>query len=371
MKSDRVFISCGGTGGHFFPGLSIARELKNRNSEVKLLLSGVNSVKQSADAAKQGIASAVLPRMPSPGKNPLRLIRFAWGLAGGFFQMLRLFGRERPDYLLIMGSFASAPAYLAAFFRRVPVILHDGNARIGKANRFMSRRARFMGTAFPAVNDSSCRCRVLCTGMPVRPELEEKCRITKAEAVAGLNAEFGLEFSDKVFTFLIFGGSQGAATFNRNLPEALASAGRSDFQVLHLTGKGKLEETLKLYEKCTFPRLVIESSPRMELFLGCADTVFCRSGGSSVAELALFGKSAVLIPYPYAAEKHQNDNAGFYVSSGAAELIEDREFTVERARETLLKLLNDPELNARRSAAALSAARPGAAAVLLEHIAAL
>ena len=124
-------------------------------------------------------------------------------------------------------------------------------------------------------------------------------------------------FRADVFTFLIFGGSQGAATFNRILPEALSTAGRSDFQVLHLTGKGKFEETRKLYEGCAFSRLVIDSSPLMELFLGSADTVFCRSGGSSVAELALFGRSAVLIPYPYAAEKHQNDNANLHAAAAA------------------------------------------------------
>ena len=99
-----------------------------------------------------------------------------------------------------------------------------------------------------------------------------------------------------------------------------------------------------------------------------ADTVFCRSGGSSVADLALFGKSAVLIPYPYAAEKHQNDNAVFYTGSGAAEMVEDRDFSVQKAAELLAKLKNDRELNSQRSIAASSAALPFAAKELLKHI---
>ena len=368
MKYDRVYISCGGTGGHFYPGLSIAVELAEKQKDVSLLLSGVNSEKQSLEAGKKGISALVLPRMPSPGKNPWRAILFLLGLAGGFFKVLNRFLHKRPDCIIIMGSFASAPAYLAAVLLKIPVFLHDGNARIGKANRFMSRKARFLATAFPAVNAGSCRCKVFCTGMPVRRELESRRTISKDEAIAELNRQFGTSFRSDLFTILIFGGSQGAATFNRTLPQAAAEAG-NDLQILHLIGRGKLEETRSFYEKCTAPSLVIESSPLMELFLGSADAVFCRSGGSSVAELALFGKSAVLIPYPYAAEKHQNDNAEFYKNAGAADMVEDKDFTVRKAAELIRQLKNDPELNRQRSDAALKAAFPGAAAELLRKIA--
>ena len=368
MKSERVYISCGGTGGHFFPGLSIARELKERDCQVRLLLSGVNSAPQSRQAAAYGIDSVVLPKMPSPGKNPLRLILFLLGLMGGCIKTFFLFLFRRPRYIIIMGSFASAPAALAAAVLFVPVFLHDGNARIGKANRLLSRLARFMGTAFPAVNGKACRCKLLCTGMPVRPELEERSKITKSEAIRELNKEYSSSLREDLYTILIFGGSQGAATFNCNLPDALNTLEHKNFQVLHLTGKGKLEETLKRYEKSTFPRLVMEGSPRMELFLGSADLVFSRSGGSSVAELALFGKNAVLIPYPYAAEGHQADNADFYVASGGGEKIEDREFTVEKAFEVLSRHISVPELGATRGKNALEAAYPLAAAAFLKHV---
>lgn len=368
MKQTTVYISCGGTGGHFFPGLSIARELKKREYKVKLLLSGVNAVSQSQQAANCGIEAVVLPKMPSPGKNPVKLLLFLLGLAGGFFKCFGLFIFRRPEYIVLMGSFASAPAALAAALLFVPVYLHDGNARIGKANRLLSPLARFLGTAFPAVNGSSCRCEVICTGMPLRSELEEKCRISKSEAIQQLNARYDGSLSEELCTILIFGGSQGAATFNKNLPLALNTLEEKNFQVIHLTGKGKLEETLKIYEKSSFPRLVLESSPHMELFLGSADLVFSRSGGSSVAELALFGKNAVLIPYPYAAEGHQSDNADFYVASGGGVKVTDKEFTPDRAAEILKQHINDPGLRAQRSAAALKAAMPGAAANFLAYI---
>ena len=368
MSKERVYISCGGTGGHFFPGLSIARELKERACDIRLLLSGVNSAVQSRQAAAYGIDSVVLPKMPSPGKNPLRLILFLLGLAGGFVKTFFLFLFRRPRYIIIMGSFASAPAALAAAVLFVPVFLHDGNARIGKANRFLSRLAKFMGTAFPAVNEKACRCKVLCTGMPVRPELEEKCQISKSEAIRELNKEYNSSLREDLYTILIFGGSQGAATFNGNLPDALNTLGEEKFQVLHLTGKGKLEETLKRYEKSSFPRLVMEGSPRMELFLGSADLVFSRSGGSSVAELALFGSNAVLIPYPYAAEGHQKDNADFYVASGGGEMVADKEFTPEKAAEILKRHLTLPELSTARGEKARKSAYPFAAKEFLKYV---
>ena len=367
MKQEHCYISCGGTGGHFYPGLSIARELQKQNKEVTLLLSGVNSASQSQIARSYGIRSLVLPKMPSPGKNPLRWLQFLLGLAGGFWKTFGRFLKERPKALFVMGSFASAPAAAAAFILRVPLYLHDGNARIGKANRMLSRQAKVLCTAFPAVNADKCRCPVICTGMPLRQELEEKSRITKEEAIADLNAEYQCALKADLFTVLIFGGSQGAATLNKNIPAALKNLKGPSFQVIHLTGKGKLAETEEIYRDTEFPKLLLESSPRMELFLGSADLVFSRSGGSSVAELALFGKSAVLIPYPYAAEGHQEDNARHYVQSGAGEMISDKELTPAKAEEVLLRYLNDPELLKAKSANALKSACPGAAAAFLKE----
>ena len=141
-----------------------------------------------------------------------------------------------------------------------------------------------------------------------------------------------------------------------------------DAEIKAMDEAGKKAETLPLYEKVSSPALVLESSPLMELFLGSADLVFSRSGGSSVAELALFGKNAVLIPYPYAAEGHQADNAAFYVQSGAGETVSDKEFTKERASEILTRHLSDPSLGKKREEAAKKAAFPQAAAAFLKHI---
>ena len=247
----------------------------------------------------------------------------------------------------------------------IPIYLHDGNARIGKANRVLSPFARFIGTAFPAVNAGKCRCEVIHTGMPLRPELLERRGISKEEAIAGLNELYGTALQNHRRTILIFGGSQGAATINHTLPQALKKFDAEAFQVLHLTGKGKLEETEKLYEGAKFPLLLLESASEMALFLGSADLVFARSGGSTVAELASFRKYAVLIPYPYAAEDHQTDNARYYAGTEAAVMVRDDEFTAEKAEELLKFHFENPEAAAEKSKNAAQADIEEAALVFL------
>ncbi len=371
MKLHRLVVTCGGTGGHFYPGLSTARVFQEEfGGEVLLLLSGVNSARQKEIACAAGIRAVELPLMPSPGHSPARALRFLRGLAGGYRAARQELAAFQPQALLGMGSFASLPAFLAAKKQHIPCFLHDGNARIGKANRWLSRGAELLATAFPPVNAAACRCRVITTGMPVRPELAKYAGISRAEAIAGLNREFGSSFDPALPVILIFGGSQGARIFNVTCPAALKAQNRADFQVLHLAGPARLEEALGAYEGAAFPRLVLPGSEKMELFLGAADLVLSRSGGSTVAELALFGRGAVLIPYPYAAENHQSDNADFLASAGAALRIDNAQFTPERAQELFAGFLADPVAWAERGRRAAALARPHAARELIEEISA-
>ncbi len=358
-------VTCGGTGGHFYPGLSIARTFQAEGGKVLLLLSGINSPRQKEIAQSFGIPAVELPRMPSPKSSP---VKFLAGLAGGFFKARRELKKLRPQSLLGMGSFASLPAILAARSLGIPYALHDGNARIGRANRLLSCGALLLGAGFPPVNAETIRCPLENCGMPVRPELLKFAGITKSEAVAGLNREFGTNFDPAIPTILIFGGSQGAAVFNNVFPAALRRLENTRVQILHLTGAKHLEATLALYDGAPFPRLVLPGSERMELFLGAADLVISRSGGSTVAELALFGKPAVLIPYPYAAELHQNDNADFLAAPGGAVRVENSECTETRAVELLQDFITNPAPWRERGCVAASLARPDAAPALLNAV---
>ena len=364
-KLETLFITCGGTGGHFYPGLTIAKEFQNNGGKVHLLLSGVNAEKQAEIAADAGIKAEILPMMPHPFKNPLKFIS---GVTGGIAKSVRLFKNQKPDALLGMGSFASIPAIVAAKFSGTPLFLHDGNARIGRANRMFSRFSRVLAVGYPPVNGDRAKCRTFETGMPVRQTLIEKLGISKSEAICELNSKFSANLDCETPTILVFGGSQGAAVFNQYFPEAFCNLAGYRFQVLHLTGKGKLEQTRKLYLESKFPYLAVESSEDMHLFLAAADVAVCRSGGSSLAELALFGLPAVLIPFPLAAEGHQTDNARVFASKGAAVLVNNSELNTEKAEELISSILQSPENLREMSLKMRSLAKPDATIDLLRLI---
>ena len=365
----RLIISCGGTGGHFFPGLSIARTFQQQGGKVLLLLSGVNSAAQVKSASACGIDAVALPFTPSWKRNP---VKYFIGNISGCIKSLQIMKKFKPQAVLGMGSFAMVPVLLAALFRRVPVVLHDGNARIGRANRWMTPFARFIGEGFPAVNADKCRCRVVDTGMPVRPELLDKYSISRKEALQKLNELYNSHLQEELTTVLVFGGSQGAAVFNSILPQAFLQCPDGKFQVLHLCGKGKMADAEKLYSQANFPVLLLESSDRMEYFLGAADAVFCRSGGSTLAELALFGKGAFLIPYPSASEGHQQDNAEYFERNNAAVIIRNSDFTVEKALQLLQReICGDRKNLDDRGKCAAKLARPEAASAMLKEISAI
>ncbi len=366
MKLQRLIITCGGTGGHFYPGLSLARTFAERGGSVLLLLSGIHAARQKAIAEKNGIRALTLPEMPSPGfRHPLRAFRFLRGLFGGTLQARREIRAFRPDALLGMGSFASLPAIFAARLLRCPIFLHDGNARIGKANRFLSRQARFLGTAFPAVNANRCRCPVACTGLPLRPELLQT-PLAAAEARRALADRFGIPLEPNRTTILIFGGSQGAQALNQRVPEALFLLRDIPFQVLHLSGPGKFDDAKAVYANAPFPALVLPATEEMALFYAAADLVVSRSGGSTVAELAQFGKPTLLIPYPYAAEDHQTDNARHFAAAGA--VIPNARCTADHLTALLREFLQSPEKRDRCASAAAALARPDASDALLQAI---
>lgn len=367
--TERLVITCGGTGGHFYPGLALARRMIERKGQVLLLLSGVNSESQKHIAETFGVPVTVLPQMPSPGKNPVRWCRFLWGLVRGWQQSLREFRYFSPQAVLGMGSFASLPVIYAARWKKIPVYLHDGNARVGRANRWLSKKARFMGVAFPAVNGELLKCPWEPTGMPLRPELLAAAQLPRQEAVTLLNQRYGSSLTPDRVTLLVFGGSQGAQKINEVLPVALRTLDpASSLQIIHLTGANKFEAVQEAYSHVAFPSLVLPGCDRMELLYSAVDFVLSRSGGSTLAELALFGKPAILIPYPYAMENHQYDNACVFVDAGAAVLLEQSACSPERVAGQIRDHLENPDTWLKRAARALSLAKPGASDAMIDRI---
>ncbi len=361
----KLVVACGGTGGHFYPGLSVARAAMSQGVAASLLLTGRAAEDQGRLAGGHGIAARVLPALRAPVGVAGKAC-FAVRLAGAVGRHRGELRRSGATLLLAMGSFNAVPAVLAAASLGIPVMLHEGNARIGKANLFLSRWARHLGIAFEPVNAGRLRCPWTVVGMPLRPELRRPLP-DRAALAAAINLAGKASLRPELPTLLVFGGSQGARTLNQALPAAVrqASAKGIPFQVIHLAGAASVEAVRAAYAEISLPTLALSGWEDMALLYGLADLVVSRAGGSTLAELALFGRGAILVPFPYATDRHQDDNAAQFVATGAAELVADADCTAETMAGHVARWLADPEAWRARGREARGLARPDAAEQVL------
>lgn len=326
-KLKRLAITCGGTGGHFNPGLSIAQELNASGGEAILLLGGRHAEKQLKIAENCGVKAYRITASLTPSiRHPFRIFSFLRDLLRGGRESVKILRAHQCEALLSMGSYTALPPYCAAKALKLPFFLHDGNARLGKSNLLMSRTAKAFALSFPAVNQDKVKCPSALTGFPIREALL-KCTLTREEAIAKINDTFGKNFSAEDPVLLVMGGSLGAEKINSNI-----CLNNDSLQVIHLAGPGKLEAAQACYTEHPSDSsrlLLLESCEDMAMLYTAADFVISRAGGSTVAELAFFGKYAMLIPYPFAADLHQNNNAEWFVSGGGAEITWDKDCSKE------------------------------------------
>lgn len=285
----RVLIAAGGTGGHVFPALAVADELRRRGGEVMWLASG-------------GMEMRLVP----PRGIPLYLAPFAppRGLTGAFrllraVSMARAVMRKlRPAAVLGMGGYAAAPGGLAARLCGVPLVVHEQNAAAGKANRLLHRFARQTLLGFPDALPGG-----KWVGNPARPEFFSGA---SSRRPAGAKP-----------AILVLGGSQGASELNGGVPEALALSGR-EFSVTHQCGRGRLKETEEAYRRAGVAAEIAEFMDDVPDRMRSADLAVCRAGAATLAEVAAAGRASYLAPYRHAAADHQRRNARFFTSRGAA-----------------------------------------------------
>jgi UDP-N-acetylglucosamine--N-acetylmuramyl-(pentapeptide) pyrophosphoryl-undecaprenol N-acetylglucosamine transferase len=364
---NRLIVSCGGTGGHFNPGLSTACAFRDAGGAPLLILGGKHFEEQSKAAEKNGIEYRRVSCAPL-SKKPSGMIRFLSQQMRGVREARAIFREFKPDAVLSMGAFPSIPASLGAWRGGVPLFLHDGNARIGKSNRVFSRIASGIALSFPAINGNKLHCPSAVTGLPLRKALLEDVPASKAEAVERINATRGTAFAPDRPVVLVFGGSLGATAINENFTIPIDHPGAKSLQVIHLSGPGKYDAIHDKYSACGVNALTLESASDMQNLYMAADLVVCRAGGSTVSELAIFGRYAVLIPYPYAAEGHQDDNARLLAKTGAARIVPNAECSPAVFRGILAEFLDDPGKFREAGKGALAMAQPRAAENVIEFI---
>ncbi|MGQ0644862.1 MAG: undecaprenyldiphospho-muramoylpentapeptide beta-N-acetylglucosaminyltransferase, partial [Elusimicrobiota bacterium] len=324
----RVCIAAGGTGGHILPGLAVGRELKSRGHRVHFILR--SDAAAQAFLAGEGFASssfyyAGFSRTLSP-----RLLAYPFLTLAAFLSARRILERETPDAVLGMGGYISVPVGLTAVWKRIPLAIHEQNARAGLANRLLARWARATATSFPETAGLPAGAAALCTGLPLRPDLVPR---------DGAEARRALGLDPAAMTLLVFGGSQGARALNRLAGEVLPSFCRSaGWQVIHFAGRAEAEAMEKAYAQAGVRAFVRPYFDDMAAAYSAADFVVGRSGAGTVMEIHRMGRRALLVPFPHATDAHQEANARFLEKTGAAAVVLEKDLSADMFRSLLSSL---------------------------------
>lgn len=347
-----VVIMAGGTGGHIFPGLAVARELRARGVPVTWL--GAAGAMETRLVPPQGIAIDTLPIAGIRGKGKLALLGAPFRImravrAAGFALRAR-----NPRAVVAFGGFASGPGGLAGRLLGVPLIVHEQNRAPGMTNRILARFCRRLLVGFPG----SFAGGEELVGNPVRAEIA---------AIAA--PEQRLAGRDGPLRVLVVGGSQGARVLNQAVPAAVAAlAGQAQFQIRHQSGEKLFAEAQAAYQQADVAAEVSPFIADMAQAFAWADLVVCRAGASTLAELCAVGVPAVLVPFAAAVDDHQTRNAQYLVEHGAAVLLKQDAGLAAALQQTLQQLHDDPARRMAMAQAARGLGRVDAAARIADII---
>jgi UDP-N-acetylglucosamine--N-acetylmuramyl-(pentapeptide) pyrophosphoryl-undecaprenol N-acetylglucosamine transferase len=350
-------IMAGGTGGHVFPGLAVAKEICNRSGSV--IWMGTRKGLEGRLVPEAGIEVEWISMSGLRGRGVLAWVLAPFRLALAIFQAFTALRRQRPAVVLGFGGFVSGPGGIAAWLAGRPLLIHEQNAVAGTTNRILAHFSQRVFQAFPDSFPASIDAELI--GNPVRSEI-----LNLYDSNERLMPRSFAD-SSRTLRLLILGGSQGARALNLNVPEALAILPQNMIlDVWHQTGQG-FEETRDAYAKHHMEARLDVFLDDMEAAYAWADLVICRAGALTISELTVAGLGAILIPYPYAADDHQLHNAEHFVSGGAGIIIPENELTPARLSEELESICLHPDnLLARFAHSARSQAQPNAARNLAE-----
>jgi UDP-N-acetylglucosamine--N-acetylmuramyl-(pentapeptide) pyrophosphoryl-undecaprenol N-acetylglucosamine transferase len=305
-----LMIAGGGTGGHIYPAIAIAREVLARDANRRVVFVGTEYGLEKAIVPKAGFPLEFISVGGLKGKGPLDLVKNLFRLPLGFIQAWRLVGRHKPSVVLGVGGYSSGPVLLAAWLRRVPTIIHEANAFPGLTNRLVAKFVTAVAVAFAEAGPRMKRQDAIVTGNPIRAEFFEQ-RATSNER-----------------RLLVFGGSQGSKILNDAVVQALPLL-PPELEIVHQTGPRMLEDVQRAYGDRPNARVVPYIDPMVDE-LAAAGIVICRAGAMTLGELAAVGRAAVLIPFAAATNNHQELNARVMEKVGAAIVITENELTPER-----------------------------------------
>ena len=350
----KVLIAGGGTGGHIYPGIAVAEELKRLDPAIEIKFVGGDRGLEGRVVPEAGFELFTIGARGLPRRAPWKVPGALLANAGAFLASIGIVNSWQPDVVLGTGGYVSAPVVVAAWLARRPVVLQEQNSVPGLTNRLLARVADEVHLAFSESRGWFARKdRLKLSGNPVRRE------ILSGERKPAL-ARFGL--AEGIPTAFVFGGSRGARRINEATLDAIARLrGHLGAQFILQTGKEDFAWAREKAEAQGLPVTVVPYLTHIHEAYAAADLVVCRAGAMTLAEIAACGVPAILVPYPYAAYNHQEVNAQNLAERGGAVMIKDGELTGERLAHELSRLLKDRETLIRMSANARRFARPDAA----------
>jgi UDP-N-acetylglucosamine--N-acetylmuramyl-(pentapeptide) pyrophosphoryl-undecaprenol N-acetylglucosamine transferase len=341
-----ILIAAGGTGGHLFPGIAVADELKARDPETRVVFVGTPRGLEGRLVPQAGYELEMLPILPLNGVGLVRLLKGVLALPWAMVKAVQLVRRLRPAAVLGVGGYAGGPTVLVAALLGIPTVVLEPNAKPGFTNRVLKPFVRHAACSYDGAR-REFGSKGVVTGNPVR----------------GGFAKLAPKWHVPPMTLLAFGGSQGARIINTTLAAALPLLpGRDRVRIVHQTGPASREEVAAAYKAAGREAEVLAFLDDMQARFAQADLVLCRSGATTAAELTAAGKASVLVPFALAADDHQRSNARALEAAGAARMIEEKDLTPERLAAVLGELLGDTARLTAMEEAARKLARPDAAA---------
>jgi UDP-N-acetylglucosamine--N-acetylmuramyl-(pentapeptide) pyrophosphoryl-undecaprenol N-acetylglucosamine transferase len=353
-------VAGGGTGGHVTPALALAEQIRKRGDEV--LLMGTDRGLETRLVPEAGFDLLALPAKPVYGRSVSARMRTIPATAHACWSAWRSMGSFGADFAISVGGYASMPAVIAAALRQIPIAIVEPNAIPGRANRAAARMAKLIFVQFEQATAifaaAGAANRVRNTGVPLREQL-----------VAAFARAPARRSPKPPFRLLVAGGSQGARQINNAMIEAAPQLDPKRIELFHQSGEADRERTEAAYRAAGLTAEVVGFEPDMPKRYGWADLALCRAGALTVAELALAGLPALLVPYPFAADDHQTANAAALVAAGAARMLAENPLGGERVVSALRSVLEAPEQIAAMGESAAKLARPDAAARIIEDCA--
>lgn len=347
----RVIIAGGGTGGHLFPGVALAEEIRAQGGEV--LFVGTQNGLEARVLPKEGWELEVITISGIKGQGMRGVLAGFRRFPQAWWQSRRILKKFKPDVVVGVGGYASGPLVATAASLGIPTAIMEQNSVPGLTNRILARMVKRVFTTFPDVRGLFPAGKVIQTGNPIRQRLQGALQASDSKEI----------HPPRLF---VFGGSQGARAINdavvNAIPQLLAEF--PDLEIWHQTGASEIERVRAQYEQLYSQPSWVKISAFIDDMAApyrWCDVILCRAGATTLSELAFVGKPAILIPFPFAADNHQEGNGQAFVDQGAAVMIRQSEQLVKQLAEHLMELLNNPTRRLAMSAAMLRAACPQAA----------